>query len=48
MALSCLERALALANDDTLADVWYNIGQVAIGVGYVTHFNKQREKTKEC
>ena len=33
MALSCLERALALSSDDAMADVWYNIGQVAIGIG---------------
>jgi len=33
MALSCLERALFLASDDAMADVWYNIGQVAIGIG---------------
>lgn len=33
MTLSCFERALALAGDDNMADVWYNIGQVAIGIG---------------
>ena len=33
MALSCLDRALALASDNSGADVWYNIGQVAIGIG---------------
>ena len=33
MALSCLDRALSLANDNSMADVWYNIGQVAIGIG---------------
>jgi len=33
MALSCLDRALSMANDDSMADVWYNIGQVAIGIG---------------
>eukprot|EP01012_Entosiphon_sulcatum_P032224 TRINITY_DN40999_c0_g1_i1.p1 TRINITY_DN40999_c0_g1~~TRINITY_DN40999_c0_g1_i1.p1 ORF type:complete len:520 (-),score=63.38 TRINITY_DN40999_c0_g1_i1:878-2437(-) len=33
MTLSCFERALALANDDNMADIWYNIGQVAIGIG---------------
>jgi len=35
MALNCFERALMLATDETLADVWYNIGQVAVGVGDV-------------
>ncbi|CAK4071388.1 unnamed protein product [Aphanomyces euteiches] len=33
LTLSCFERALALASDDNMADVWYNIGQVAIGIG---------------
>jgi len=33
MALHCFERALALADDSSLADVWYNIGQIAIGIG---------------
>ena len=33
MALSCLERALSLSSDEAMADVWYNIGQVAIGIG---------------
>lgn len=28
MALSCMDRALALANDSSMAEVWYNIGQV--------------------
>lgn len=33
MTLSCFEKALALASDDNMADVWYNIGQVALGIG---------------
>uniref|UniRef100_A0A7S3UNH3 UDP-N-acetylglucosamine--peptide N-acetylglucosaminyltransferase SPINDLY n=1 Tax=Heterosigma akashiwo TaxID=2829 RepID=A0A7S3UNH3_HETAK len=33
MALGCFERALALAADETAADVWYNVGQVAVGIG---------------
>lgn len=33
MTLNCFERALALADDDNMADVWYNIGQIAIGIG---------------
>jgi len=33
MTLNCFERALATASDDNMADVWYNIGQVAIGIG---------------
>jgi tetratricopeptide repeat protein 8 len=32
-ALSCFERSLTLASDDTMGDIWYNIGQVAIGIG---------------
>jgi tetratricopeptide repeat protein 8 len=33
MCLSCFERALALADDDNMADVWYNVGHVAVGAG---------------
>lgn len=33
MTLSCFDRALSLACDDNMADVWYNIGQIAIGIG---------------
>ena len=30
MTLTCFERALALATDETLGDVWYNVGHVAL------------------
>lgn len=30
MALSCFERALSMATDDNMADIWYNISHVAI------------------
>jgi tetratricopeptide repeat protein 8 len=33
MSLGCLERALALANDASMADVWYNIGHVGVMLG---------------
>jgi tetratricopeptide repeat protein 8 len=33
MTLNCFERALALADDDNMADVWYNIAQLAVGIG---------------
>jgi tetratricopeptide repeat protein 8 len=33
MTLSCFERALGVAGNDNMADVWYNIGQVAVGIG---------------
>ncbi len=33
MALSCFEKALSLADDAAMADVWYNLGHVAIGIG---------------
>ncbi|EDO48471.1 predicted protein [Nematostella vectensis] len=33
MTLSCFERALSLASDENMADVWYNIGHVALGIG---------------
>jgi tetratricopeptide repeat protein 8 len=33
VTLHCFERALQLADDDSAADVWFNVGHVAIGVG---------------
>lgn len=33
MALKCMERALTMASDDSAADIWYNVGHVAIGLG---------------
>lgn len=33
MTLTCFERALSHADDSNMADVWFNIGQVAIGIG---------------
>ncbi|CAB1335194.1 unnamed protein product [Coregonus sp. 'balchen'] len=37
MTLSSFEKALALvANDEEQADVWYNIGHVAVGIGDLT------------
>lgn len=33
ITLNCFQRALELADDDNMADVWYNISQVAIGIG---------------
>ncbi|XP_029349223.1 tetratricopeptide repeat protein 8 isoform X5 [Echeneis naucrates] len=37
MTLSSFERALALVgNDEEQADVWYNIGHVAVGIGDLT------------
>ncbi|KAF6718696.1 Tetratricopeptide repeat protein 8 [Oryzias melastigma] len=37
MALSSFERALALvSSDEELAEVWYNIGHVAVGIGDLT------------
>jgi tetratricopeptide repeat protein 8 len=35
MTLSCFERALGMASDDNMADVWFNIGQLALGSGDV-------------
>lgn len=35
LTLACFERALTLASDDNVADVWYNIGHVALGIGDV-------------
>lgn len=33
MALGCFERALTVADDDAMADVWYNLSHVALGLG---------------
>jgi len=33
MALSCFQRALLIGDDLTLAEVWYNIGHIGIGIG---------------
>lgn len=33
MTLTCFERALSLADEQTIAEVWYNIGHVALGIG---------------
>ena len=33
MALGCFDRALTMSDDIAAADVWYNIGHVAIGIG---------------
>ena len=29
----CVDRALSLADDDQMADVWYNIGHIGISLG---------------
>eukprot|EP00045_Choanoeca_perplexa_P007419 m.66933 g.66933 ORF g.66933 m.66933 type:complete len:528 (-) comp14067_c0_seq2:87-1670(-) len=36
MALSCFERALTLAEDTTMSDIWYNISHVCLSLGDVT------------
>uniref|UniRef100_H2YKL4 Uncharacterized protein n=1 Tax=Ciona savignyi TaxID=51511 RepID=H2YKL4_CIOSA len=33
MTMVCFDRAISLAEDEQLADVWYNISHVALGVG---------------
>lgn len=33
MTLGCFERALQVADDSSMADVWYNIGHVGIALG---------------
>lgn len=33
LTLSCFERALNMADDTVMADIWYNIGHMAVGVG---------------
>ena len=36
MALGCFERALGMAEDEAMADVWYNLSHIAIGLGDVS------------
>ena len=43
MTLTCFERALSLATDENMADVWYNIGHVAL----VSHSKRSEKKRKE-
>ena len=33
MSLGCFEKALAIADDNSMADVWYNIGHVGVALG---------------
>eukprot|EP01138_Halocafeteria_seosinensis_P000719 gb/GECG01000736.1/.p1 GENE.gb/GECG01000736.1/~~gb/GECG01000736.1/.p1 ORF type:complete len:522 (+),score=58.36 gb/GECG01000736.1/:1-1566(+) len=33
MTLPCFEKALSLAEDDVMPDVWFNISHIAIGIG---------------
>ncbi|XP_040583432.1 tetratricopeptide repeat protein 8 [Lepeophtheirus salmonis] len=33
LSLSCFERALNLGKDEVLADIWYNIGHIALEIG---------------
>eukprot|EP00982_Pelagococcus_subviridis_P008715 30864-Pelagococcus_subviridis.AAC.18 len=33
MTLACFERAIKMADDEEAPDVWFNVGQVAIGIG---------------
>ena len=33
MALNCFQRAIAVATNETLSDVYYNIGHVAVSIG---------------
>lgn len=33
MALNCFERALSISSDDTMADIWYNVGHVGVALG---------------
>ena len=43
MTLTCFERALSLATDENMADVWYNIGHVAL----VSHTKRSEKDTKK-
>ncbi|ODN06000.1 Tetratricopeptide repeat protein 8 [Orchesella cincta] len=36
MTLNCFQRALQIAGNDCIADVWYNLGQIAMGLSDTT------------
>ena len=36
MSLGCFERALKLAGDEAMADIWYNVSHVAMALGDVS------------
>ena len=33
MTLACMERALSLADEEVLGDVWYNLGHIGLAIG---------------
>ena len=33
IALSCMDHALSLADDENMADIWYNIGHIGVALG---------------
>lgn len=33
LSLSCFDRALGLASDEDMADIWYNIGHIGVALG---------------
>ena len=47
MTLTCFERALSLATDENMADVWYNIGHVALVSNKKKLSEKETKKIKE-
>ena len=40
MTLTCFERALSLATEEMVADIWYNVGHVALVSGFVSPKHK--------
>ncbi|XP_060571355.1 tetratricopeptide repeat protein 8-like [Ruditapes philippinarum] len=36
MTLTCFERALNLADENTVSEIWFNIGHIAMGIGDMT------------
>jgi hypothetical protein len=45
MALSCFERALALAESGAMSDIWYNISHVCLSLGNVSLTQQARVGT---
>ena len=43
MTLTCFERALSLATEEMVADIWYNVGHVALVSGFFSPIHKGNE-----
>jgi tetratricopeptide repeat protein 8 len=47
MALGCFERALTLAEDTTMSDIWYNVSHICLSLGDVMLTEQASRRTGE-